>query len=62
MDQDRYRSAVRALPAPLRDILARALDDWPYDAIAEHLGIGVTEVEAGLAEAIARLVAALDSS
>ena len=62
MDQDRYRNAVRALPAPLRDILARALEDWPYDAIAEHLGIGVAEVEAGLADAIARLVAALESS
>lgn len=61
MDHDRYRNAVRALPAPLRDILERALDDWPYDAIAAHLGIGVADVEAGLADAIAQLVAALDS-
>lgn len=61
MDHDRYRNAVRALPAPLRDILARALDDWPYDAIAAHLGISVADVEAGLADAIALLVASLDS-
>ncbi|MFD0849709.1 hypothetical protein [Sphingosinicella xenopeptidilytica] len=61
MDHDRYRNAVLALPAPLRDTLARALDDWPYDAIAAHLGIGVADVETGLADAITRLVASLDS-
>ena len=61
MDHDRYRTAVRALPAQLRDILICALDDWPSDVIAAHLGIGVADVEAGLAEAIARLVASLDS-
>ncbi len=61
MDLDRYRNAIRALPAPLRDILARALDDWPYDTIAAHLGISAADVEAGLADAIAQLVAALDA-
>lgn len=59
MGHDRYRNAVLALPAPLRDILALALDDWPYDAIAARLD--VADVEAGLADAITQLVAALDS-
>ncbi len=60
MDHHRYRNAVSALPAHLRDILALALDDRPYDAIAATLGITVSAVEAGLADAIARLVEALD--
>ncbi|MDR6710198.1 DNA-directed RNA polymerase specialized sigma24 family protein [Novosphingobium sp. 1748] len=60
---ERLRRAVDALPEIRGAIfLAHSRDGLPYDAIAEHFGISLADVQRELAAAMASIDAAMDES
>lgn len=60
---ERLRRAVEKLPDPAREVYRMsAVEGLDYAAIGARLGIGMTEVEAALAEAIVTLDRLLDEA